>query len=58
VVVQSGTPHKEILNVAANKKCDVIFMASHGRKGVSRLFAGSETQKVLADTTIPVLVFR
>jgi nucleotide-binding universal stress UspA family protein len=58
VVVQSGTPHGEILNVAASKKCDVIFMASHGRKGVSRLFAGSETQKVLADTTIPVLVFR
>ena len=58
VVVQSGTPHGEILNVAASKKCDVIFMASHGRKGVSRLFAGSETQKVLADTSIPVLVFR
>ena len=58
VVTSSGTPHSEILSVAANMKCDVIFMASHGRKGISRLFVGSETQKVLADATLPVLVIR
>jgi nucleotide-binding universal stress UspA family protein len=33
-------------------------MASHGRKGINRLFVGSETQKVLAHTTLPVMVFR
>lgn len=58
VAVLSGSPYREIVDTAANMKCDVIFMASHGRKGLSRLFVGSETQKVLAHTTIPVLVFR
>lgn len=58
VVRQSFSPYDEIIDVAKNMSCDVIFMASHGKKGLSRLFAGSETQKVLAHTTIPVLVFR
>ena len=57
-VRQSFNPHEEIISVAVKHNCDVIFMASHGRKGLSRLFVGSETQKVLAHSTIPVLVFR
>lgn len=55
---QSLDPYEEIVNAAQKHGCDVIFMASHGRKGLSRLFAGSQTQKVLAHSTIPVLVIR
>jgi len=58
VVVQSGSPYREIVDAAAAEKCDVIFMASHGHGGLSRLFVGSETQKVLVHSTLPVLVFR
>lgn len=58
VVTQSFSPYEEIINAANKWNCDVIFMASHGRKGLSRLFIGSETQKVLAHSTIPVMVFR
>lgn len=58
VVRTSINPYEEIIKVAQEFGCDVIFMASHGRKGLSALFVGSETQKVLANSTIPVLVFR
>lgn len=58
VVRQSSNPYEEIINTAKQSACDVIFMASHGRKGLSALFVGSETHKVLAHSTIPVLVFR
>lgn len=58
VVSQSFSPYEEIVNTANKWNCDVIFMASHGRKGMSRLLIGSETQKVLANSTIPVMVFR
>lgn len=58
LIAQSFNPYEEIIKAANHFSCDVIFMASHGRKGLSRLFVGSETQKVLAHTTIPVLVFR
>lgn len=57
-VRQSFAPHEEIVSVALKYNCEIIFMASHGRKGLSRLFVGSVTQKVLAHTSIPVLVFR
>ena len=57
-VAESSNPFEEIVLAAQQFNCDIIFMASHGRKGLSRLFIGSETQKVLAHTTIPVLVFR
>ena len=53
-----GTPHQGIIDVAKKKKCDVIFMASHGRRGLSGLLLGSETQKVLTHTDIPVIVYR
>ncbi len=58
IVTQSFSPYEEILTAAKKFGCDVIFMASHGRKGLNKLFVGSETQKVLAHTTLPVLVFR
>ncbi|HJV81190.1 universal stress protein [Noviherbaspirillum sp.] len=58
VVEQSFSPYEMIIDTARNMSCDVIFMASHGRKGLSELLLGSETQKVLAHSTIPVLVIR
>jgi nucleotide-binding universal stress UspA family protein len=56
VVVRSANPYEEIVGVASNMECDAIFIATHGRKGLSRLFLGSETQKVLAHARIPVMV--
>jgi nucleotide-binding universal stress UspA family protein len=57
-VALSFLPHEEIIRVAAEHGCDAVFMASHGRRGLSRLLAGSVTQNVLAYSTIPVLVLR
>jgi nucleotide-binding universal stress UspA family protein len=57
-VAKSFNPYEEIIEAAKRFHCDVIFMASHGRKGLNKLFVGSETQKVLAYSTIPVMVFR
>ena len=47
-----------ILDHAKSKACDIIVMASHGRRGLNALLLGSETQKVLTHGTIPVLVIR
>jgi nucleotide-binding universal stress UspA family protein len=58
VVANASTPYEGIINVAKKRKCDVIFMASHGRRGLSRLMMGSVTQKVLAHSKIPVVVYR
>jgi nucleotide-binding universal stress UspA family protein/hemerythrin-like domain-containing protein len=52
----SDWPHEAILQLAEERGCDLIFMASHGRKGIRNLFLGSQTQKVLSHTRIPVLV--
>lgn len=51
-------PYLGIIDAAASTGCDLIFMASHGRKGLSALLLGSETQKVLTHSSIPVLVYR
>lgn len=51
-------PHQEIVRAARRNRCDLIVIASHGRRGISRLLLGSETSKVLAHSTIPVLVVR
>jgi nucleotide-binding universal stress UspA family protein len=51
-------PWQAILEAARAKGCDLIVMASHGRKGVAALLLGSETTKVLTHSTIPVLVCR
>lgn len=58
VVAVSPTPYDEIVLAAEKFGCDIILMASHGRRGLNKLFLGSETQKVLAHTTLPVLVLR
>ncbi len=58
VVSQASTAHEGIIEAAKKRKCDVIFMASHGRRGLSKLMVGSVTQKVLAHSKIPVVVYR
>ncbi len=50
--------HGAIVTAARETGADLIFMASHGRRGLSSLLLGSETHKVLTHSTIPVLVFR
>lgn len=54
----SAKPHEEIIKAIDEFNCDVVFMASHGHKGISKLFLGSETQKVLSGADVPVMVFR
>ena len=49
-------PWEAILQTAKDKQCDLIVMASHGRRGVSAMVLGSETHKVLTHSTLPVLV--
>jgi len=56
--VAGDSPYREIIAVARRKKCDMILMASHGRRGISSLLLGSETSKVLLHTKVPVLVVR
>ena len=51
-------PYEGIIETATAEGCDLIFMASHGRRGLVGLLLGSETQKVLTHSTIPVLVYR
>ncbi len=52
------SPYLGIIEAAERGGCDVIFMASHGRRGLGSLLIGSETQRVLTHTKIPVLVYR
>jgi len=51
-------PYRAIIDAAHALNCDLIVMASHGRRGISALLLGSETVKVLTHSTIPVLVYR
>ncbi|MGO9743237.1 MAG: universal stress protein [Roseiarcus sp.] len=51
-------PFRAVIDAALANSCDLIVMASHGRRGVSALLLGSETNKVLTHSTIPVLVYR
>ena len=55
---QSDCPHEAIVRAALRHGCDLIFMASHGRRGISALIHPSETQGVLTHSTIPALVYR
>jgi nucleotide-binding universal stress UspA family protein len=55
---QSDHPHEAIIRSAKKHDCDLIFMASHGRRGLSALLHGSETLGVLTHSTIPTLVYR
>lgn len=57
-VARSFSPYEAIIEAAARHKCDAVFMASHGRRGLNAVLLGSETQKVLTHCTLPVVVFR
>ena len=54
----NARPWEAIVEAAKSRKCDLIVMASHGRRGLAGLLLGSETQKVLTHSKIPVLVCR
>ena len=56
--VEALHPWEAIIDHARSQHCDLLVMASHGRRGVTALLLGSETQKVLTHSTIPVLVVR
>ena len=58
VVVKSDLIAEAVIAAAKKHNCDLIVMASHGRKGIKRLLLGSETQHVLTHSHIPVLVLR
>lgn len=57
-VSKSFSPYEAIIEAATESGCDAIFMASHGRRGLNALLLGSETQKVLTHSNIPVMVYR
>lgn len=54
----SDHPYQAIVQAAQGQQCDLIAMALHGRKGIQGFLLGSETQKVLTHSQIPVLVYR
>ncbi|MBK5105215.1 MAG: universal stress protein [Burkholderiales bacterium] len=56
--VAGYSTYEAIIRIASEQHCDLIVMASHGRRGISGFLMGSETQKVLTHTTIPVLIVR
>ena len=58
LVTHSDLVAESIVEAAQKHACDLIVMASHGRKGLTRLLLGSETQHVLTHTPVPVLVLR
>lgn len=58
VTVKSDLVAEAVIAAAKKHKCDLIVMASHGRRGIKRLLMGSETQQVLTHSHIPVLVLR
>ena len=58
VSVKSFSPYEAIIDTAKDKNCDLIVMASHGRRGLNAVLLGSETQKVLTHSSIPVMVYR
>jgi nucleotide-binding universal stress UspA family protein len=58
ISLTADQPWRAIIGTARSKRCDLIVMASHGRRGLSALLLGSETAKVLTHSKIPVLVCR
>jgi nucleotide-binding universal stress UspA family protein len=58
IVRRANTAYEGIIDAAKKQRCDVIVMASHGRRGLSKLMMGSVTQKVLTHSKIPVVVYR
>ena len=58
VHVENAQPAEAIIQAAKSRDCDLIVMASHGRRGLGRLVLGSVTSEVLAHSPVPVLVVR
>jgi nucleotide-binding universal stress UspA family protein len=58
VTVEALHPWEAILDHAKNQGCELIVMASHGRRGLNAILLGSETSRVLTHSTLPVLVVR
>lgn len=58
VMTKSFSPAEAIIEQAEKNGCDLIVMASHGRKGIAAVLLGSETQKVLTHSHFPVMVYR
>ncbi len=58
ITMKSDLVAEAIIAAAKKHKCDLIVMASHGRRGIKRLLLGSETQQVLTHSHVPVLVLR
>lgn len=58
LLLTNDHPWEGIIEAATTKGCDLIFMASHGRRGISALIHGSQTQAVLTHADIPTLVYR
>jgi nucleotide-binding universal stress UspA family protein len=58
LTLTSDIIYEAIIEAATQSDCDLLFMASHGRRGISGLLLGSETNKVLTHTKIPVLIYR
>jgi nucleotide-binding universal stress UspA family protein len=58
MLTTTETPYDGIIEAARKQKCDAIFMASHGRRGLAGLIMGSVTHKVLTHSKLPVLVYR
>ena len=58
VSMVSDAPWQAIIETAQRQGCDLVFMASHGRRGVAGMLLGSETQRVLTHCKVPVLVYR
>ena len=56
--LDSVAPWEAIVDAAKKKQCDLIFMASHGRTGISGLLIGSQATKVLSHSKVPVLVYK
>lgn len=58
VIARSDLVAESIMSAVKKHKCDLVVMASHGRKGIKRILLGSETQHVLTHSSVPVLVLR
>ncbi len=58
VSVVNDAPWEAIIETARSQCCDLVFMASHGRRGMAGMLLGSETQRVLTHCKVPVLVYR
>jgi nucleotide-binding universal stress UspA family protein len=57
-IEEGSVPYRHIVDGAKRRKCDLIVMASHGRRSIEGIVAGSQTMKVLAVSPVPVLVVR